>query len=76
MSISLFAFLDAADMHMQTVTRAAETTKPRRAQDHIERLEHIEFQYGGSKIQDLRLHGTPGRNLGFREGHIEIFRPY
>ena len=26
--------------------------------DHIEILKHIEFQYGGSKMQDLRLHGT------------------
>ena len=39
-------------MHMQTVTRAVDTTKPRRVQDHIEILKHIEFQYGGSKIQD------------------------
>ena len=39
-------------MHVQTVTRAVETTNPRRAQDHIEKLKHIEFQYGGSKIQD------------------------
>ena len=56
-------------MHMQTVTRAVETTKPRRAQDSIKKkrieiLKHIEFQYGGSKIQ------------GFKGGHIEILRPY
>ena len=65
-------------MHMQTVTRAGETTNPIRSQDHIEILKHIEFQYGGSKIQDPRLHGTPGsgRNLGFRQGHIEILRIY
>ena len=25
---------------------------------HIEILNHTEFQYGGSKIQDPRLHGT------------------
>ena len=63
-------------MYMQTVTRAVETTTPRRARDHIEILKHIEFQYGGSKIQGLRWHGTPGRNLEFREGHSEILRPY
>ena len=27
---------------------------------YIEILNHIEFQYGGSKIQDPRLHGTLG----------------
>ena len=66
----------APDVHMQTVPRAVEVIRPRRAEDHIEILKHIEFQYGGSKIQDLRLHGTPGRNLGFSEGHIEILGPY
>ena len=55
-----------ADCH-----KSREIRKPRRAPDHIEILKHIEFQYGGSKIQDLRLHGTPGRNLGFSDGHIE-----
>ena len=39
-------------MHMQTVTRAVETTK--QAQD-IEILKHIEFQYGRSKIQDSKI---------------------
>ena len=42
----------AADMHMQTVTRAVEITKPRRAEDHFKILKHIEFLKGGSKIQD------------------------
>ena len=50
----------------------------KKAEDHVETLKHIECQFGGSKIQDPILHGTLGRNLEFREGHIEIevLRPY
>ena len=37
---------------------------------HIEILNHIEFQYGGSKIQDCT--GPLGKNLGSWMAHIEI----
>ena len=55
MATDLFDFWGAADMHMQTVTRAVETTKPRKAEDPIEILKRIECQYGGSKIQDCTV---------------------
>ena len=43
-----------------------------RGEVHIEILGHIEFQYGGSKIQDPRLHRTLGEVSWIREVHIEI----
>ena len=48
---------------MQTVARAVEIRKPRRAEDHIEVLRHVEFQYGGCKIRDPRyLPKSPGES--------------
>ena len=41
---------------------------------HIEILGHIDFQYGGSKIQDPRLHGTLGEESWIMDLGPAIFK--
>ena len=48
--------------HVSQITDHLLMTAISPAEDHIEILSHIEFQYGGSKIQDSP--GLLGRNLG------------